>query len=186
MEIIEDQLKDSLNRVNFIFKNEEITTECINAYDGFSILGEAFGPFEKSKKYKLKYFIALPFIENNIMKISSNEKCDNVDVQRYAISERDDQRLIQRDNPYFLNKIKEFKTFVEKDVHDKNKPKIGLDLFKSFTINIIDSRLSKMLRLARSELSLDDEGKLTNSEKLLYRKLSELIKVWRAFFLSFD
>jgi len=46
--------------------------------------------------------------------------------------------------------------------------------------------LSKMLRLARSELSVDDELKLTNSEKLLYRKLSELIKVWRAFFLSFN
>ncbi len=186
MEKIEHQLEDSLNRVNFIFRNEEITTECINAYEGFSILGEAFGPFEKSKKYKLKYFVALPFIENNIMKISSNEKCDNVDVQRYAISERDDQRLIQRDNPYFLNKIKEFKTFIEKDVNDKNKPKLGLDRFKSFTINIIDSRLSKMLRLARAELSVDDERKLTNSEKLLHRKLSELIKVWRAFFLSND
>jgi len=186
LEKIENQLEDSLKRVNFIFRNEEITTECISAYDGFSILGEAFGPFEKSKKYKLKYFIALPFIENNIMKISSNEKCDNVDVQRYAISERDDQRLIQRDNQYFLNKIKEFKTFIEKDVHDKNKPKVGLDRFKSFNINIIDSRLSKMLRLARTELSVDDERKLTNSEKLLYEKLSELFKVWRAFFLSFD
>ncbi len=186
MEKIEDQLVDSLNRVNFIFKNEEMITECIKAYDGFSILGEAFGPFEESKKYKLKYFIALPFIENDIMKISSDEKCDNFDVQRYAISERDDQRLIQRDNPYFLNKIKEFKKFIEKDVYDKNKPKKGLDLFKSFNINIIDSRLSKMLRLARSELSVDDEHKLTNSEKLLYKKLSNLIKVWRAFFLSID
>ncbi|GAJ20592.1 unnamed protein product, partial [marine sediment metagenome] len=37
-----------------------------------------------------------------------------------------------------------------------------------------------------SELSVDDERKLTNSEKLLYRNLSELIKVWRAFFLSID
>ncbi len=186
MEKIEDQLVDSLNRVNFIFKNEEMITECIKAYDGFSILGEAFGPFEISKKYKLKYFVALPFIENDIMKISLDEKCDNFDVQRYAISERDDQRLIQRDNPYFLNKIKEFKKFIEKDVYDKNKPKKGLDLFKSFNINIIDSRLSKMLRLARSELSVDDEHKLTNSEKLLYKKLSNLIKVWRAFFLSID
>jgi DNA replication initiation complex subunit (GINS family) len=69
--------------------------------------------------------------------------------------------------------------------NDKNKPKVGLDRFKSFTINIVDSRLSKMLRLARSELSVDDELKLTNSEKLLYKKLSKLIKVWRAFFLSF-
>jgi hypothetical protein len=186
LEKIEDQLMDSLNRVNFIFKNEEMITECIKAYDGFSILGEAFGPFEISKKYKLKYFVALPFIENDIMKISLDEKCDNFDVQRYAISERDDQRLIQRDNPYFLNKIKEFKKFIEKDVYDKNKPKKGLDLFKSFNINIIDSRLSKMLRLARSELSVDDEHKLTNSEKLLYKKLSNLIKVWRAFFLSID
>ncbi|GAH22041.1 unnamed protein product, partial [marine sediment metagenome] len=76
------------------------------------------------KKYTIPFFVGLPLIKNNILKIASNEKCDNVDVQRYAISERDNQMLIQRDNLYFLNKIKEFKFFIEKEVEEKNKPKI--------------------------------------------------------------
>jgi len=181
---IEIQLEDSLNRVNFVFKNEEITTESINDHNGFSILGKSFGPFEKGKKYRLPYFVALPFIENNILKIDSKEKCDNTDVQRYAISERDDQRLIYRENKFFLNKIKEFRFLVEKEVNENRIPKLDLDRFRSHSISLVDNRLLKLLKLARANLSLDDERKLTSSEKLLFEKLFDVIKIWRNFFLA--
>jgi len=180
---IEIQLEDSLNRVNFIFKNEEITTEGISDHNGFSILGESFGPFEKGKKYRLPYFIALPFIENNILRIDSREKCDNTDVQRYAISERDDQKLLHRENKFFLNKIKEFRVFIEKEVIENKIPKLDLDRFNSYSINIVDNRLLKLLKLARTNLSLNDERKLTTSERLLFTKLFDIIKAWRDFFL---
>jgi hypothetical protein len=172
--------------VNFIFKNEDVSTEGISDHNGFSILGESFGPFEKGKKYTLPYFVALPFIENNILKIDSKEKCDNTDVQRYAISERDDQRLLYRENKFFLNKIKEFRFLVEKEVNENKIPKLDLDRFSSYSINIVDNRLIKLLKLARASLSLDDERKLTYSEKLLFAKLFEIIKIWRKFFLTKD
>jgi len=181
---IENQLEDSLKRVNFIFKNEKITTEVINEHNGFSILGESFGPFEKGKKYNLPYFVALPFIENNILKVDSKEKCDNTDVQRYAISERDDQGLLYRENKFFLNKIKEFRFLVENEVKENKIPKLDLDRFSSYSINIVDNRLLKLLKLSRANLSLDDKRKLTSSEKLLFAKLFEVIKVWRNFFLT--
>ena len=184
MNKIEIQLEDSLNRVNFIFKNGEVTTESINDYNGFSILGESFGPFEKGKKYRLPYFIALPLIENNILKIDSKEKCDNTDVQRYAISERDEQSLLHRENKFFLNKIREFRFLIEKDANDNKIPKLDSDRFSSYFINIVDNRLLKLLKLARSSLSLDDERKLTDSEKLLFSKLFEIIRTWRNFFLT--
>ena len=167
-----------------MFKNEKITTECIKSYNGFSLLGESFGPFEKGKKYKLKLFSAMPFIENDILKVSESNKCDNIDVQRYAIGEKDDQKLIMRDDNFFLTKIKEFKVFMEKDIRIKNKPKIDFDRYNSYTANIIDSRLLKLLKLAKAELSLDDERRLTISEKLLYKNVYNLIKTWRNFFLA--
>ena len=184
MNNIEIQLEDSLKRVSFIFKNEVITTKGITNHGRFTILGESFGPFEKGKKYRLPYFIALPFIENNILKIDSREKCDNIDVQRYAISERDDQKLLQRENKFFLNKIKEFRFLIEKEVIEKKTPKLDLDRFNSYSINIIDNRLLKLLKLARTNLSLNDERKLSNSEKLLFTKLFDILKAWRNFFLT--
>ena len=182
LEIIEERLANSLNRINFIFRNEKIIAECIKNYEGFSLLGESFGPFEKGKKYKLKLFSAIPFIEKDILKVESSEKCDNIDVQRYAISERDDPKLIKRTNSYFLNKIRDFKIFMENDINKKNKPVIDLDRYNSYTSNIIDSRLLKLLKLSLTELSLEDERLLTNSEKLLYDYLYNLVKVWRDFF----
>ena len=182
LEIIEERLANSLNRINFIFRNEKIIAECIKNYEGFSLLGESFGPFEKGKKYKLKLFSAIPFIEKDILKVAPTEKCDNIDVQRYAISERDDPKLIKRVNSYFLNKIREFKTIMENEINKKNKPVIDLDRYNSYTSNIIDSRLLKLLKLSLAELSLEDERLLTNSEKLLYDYFYNLIKIWRDFF----
>ncbi|MFW9973077.1 MAG: hypothetical protein ACFFDF_23040, partial [Candidatus Odinarchaeota archaeon] len=71
---------------------------------------------------------------------------------------------------------------MENEVDNKNKPKIDLDRYNSYTTNIIDSRLLKLLKLSMAELSLDDERLLTNSEKLLYSYLFYIIKTWRKFF----
>ncbi len=181
---IHDNLIDSLNRINFIFKNDEIYTECTKDQNSLSIFGESFGPFEKGKKYKLKLFLAIPFIENNIMKIASSDKCDHVDVQRYAIAERDNQRLVQQDTEYFLNKIKEFQFFTQEEVKAGIKPKDDLDRFYSYLSSTIDGRLLKLLRLSRTKLSLDDEKRLTSSEKILFNYIHEHIRTWRNFFLG--
>jgi len=181
---IKHELSDVLNRLNFIFKNEEITTLCIKDYNGISIFNEKIKPFEKNKKYRLKFFIARIFIENNILIVAPNDKCDNIDVQRYAISERDNQKLMQRDISHFLNKIREFRFFMEKDVKDGVKPMIDLDKFNSYLSNIIDNRLLKLLRLSKAKLTLDDEKRLTISELKLYRLIFDLLNTWKKFFLN--
>ncbi len=186
MNKIEYELIDSLKRINFIFRNEDIYTECIKNHQGFSILGDKIGPFEKGKKYKLKFFLAVPFIKNNILKIAPSDKCDNVDLQRYAIEERDDQKLIQREHDYFLNKIKEFHLFMEKDVMENKKPLKFLDDFKSYQTSVLDSRLLKILRIAKSDLSLEIEKRLSVSEHLLYNNIHKIINLWRGFFLSLN
>ena len=182
MEILEERLARALNRVNFIFQNENIVTECIKNFGSLSILGESFGPFEKGKRYKIKLFSAVPFIEKDILKISNTEKCDNVDVQRYAIEERDDPKLTRRNDLYFLNKIKNFRRFMVDEIRKKVRPHIDLDRYNSYNSNIIDSRLLKLLKLSMTELTLEDERRLTNSEKLLYNYLYNLVKIWRDFY----
>ena len=180
----EDHLASSLTRLNFIFRNEKISTECIRNFTGITLLGESFGPFDKGKKYKMKLFTVFPFIENNILKVDQTEKCDNIDVQRYAINERDDPKLIKRGNRLFLNRVKELKRFMEYEIDKGYKPPIDLDRFISYTSNIVDGRLLKILKLGKAEISLEDENRLTESEKLLYKDLFNLIKIWRDFFLS--
>lgn len=183
---IEIPLDDALKRIDFIFKNETISTECVKDHEGFSLLGEAFGPFEKGKKYRMKNFSAIPFIERGVLVVSQKEKYDNVDIQRFAIRERDSQKLIKQDKENFLIKTKVFRSLMENAVEEKKKPKIDLDRYNSYTTNIIDSRLLKLLKLAKTELSLDDEKRLTKSEHLLFDKIFKIIRKWRTFFLTFE
>ena len=131
----------------------------------------------------MRLFQAVPFIEKSILKIHSSEKCDNIDVQRYAIAERDTEQLIQQEQIYFLNKLKEFRRFMEKDITDELRPRIDLDNFNSYVINIIDHRLLKILKLSKTELSLDGERRLTNSEQLIFNRVQELVNTWRNFYL---
>ena len=150
------------------------------------MLGKSFGPYEKGKKYKMKLFSAVPFIQKDILEIIQQEKCDNVDVQRYAISERDDQKLLLMNDQFFLNKIKEFKQFMVDDIIKKTKPQINLDRYNSYLLSIIDNRLLKLIKLAKTDLSLDDERRLTTSERKLFELLFNIIKQWRSFFINYE
>lgn len=175
---------DVLQRENFAFQNGEVKTECVKDHGGYTILGKKIGPFEKGKEYKLRFFIAVPFIKNNILKVAAGDKCDNLDVQRYAISERDDQKLVRRERPFFLNTIKEFKSFTKKEIEAGIRPSLDMDRYNSYLINILDSRLLKLLKLTKTPISPDNERRLTNSEKILFGKVFSLINAWRSFFLS--
>ena len=184
LETIEEPLTISLERINFMFQNEKITCICIKNHEGFRLIGEFFGPFEVGKNYKLMLFSAIPFVINDILEIISSEKCDNIDVQRYAIKERDDQKLIQPEDIFFLNKIKEFRQLMEIDIEKKKTPQINLDRYSSFSSSIVDLRMLKLLKLAKTEPSLNDERLLTFPEKKLFALLNSFFKQWRNFFIT--
>lgn len=181
---IQDSLKDSLERINIIYQNNEVSTTCIKDHKEFSILNKTIGPFKKGKNYRLKFFVAAPLLKYNILKINTKEKCDNIDVQRYAVNELNDQQLKIPEEKFFLNKIKEFKVFTEKEVKEGNKPKLMLDNYISYMSNLIDIRLLKLLKLAKTEITPNEERKLTESERFIVKKISRLLKSWRSFFLN--
>ena len=158
--------------------------ECIKDFDRFHLFGKKIGPFKKKKKYPLRFFLALPLIQHNILSIDVSQKCDHIDVQRYAISERDDQRIIKPNEKFFLNKLKEFKHIMRKDIENKVKNQMDLDRFNSYMSNIVDGRLFKLLRMAKSKLKVNEEQRLTISERVLYQEINHLLEIWRKFFLD--
>ncbi len=174
---------DSIKRINFRFLNQELPLVCIKNYNGFSLLDENFGPFEKGKEYRLNLFKAIPFIENEILKVSDEEKCDNNIVQRHAIAERDNQKLVRQETSYFLDKIREFRRFIEIDIRKGLRPHLNKDKYNSYIMSILDNRLLKLLKLTKTELSIDDERRLTFSEQVLFDKIYMLVKGWRDFYL---
>ena len=184
MKDLKAQLKEELRRIELKFKNERVLTKCVKNHDGVQMLGDKIGPFKKDKKYKLKFFEALPFIKNDILIIDESERIDNVAVQRHAIAERDNHGLMGKDSKYFLTKIKHFKFFMEKEVLDKLKPQEFLDRFNSFFSNLIDARLLKLLKLAKAKIGAEEERKMTHSEQLIFELLRQIILVWRKSFLE--
>ncbi|MHA1802964.1 MAG: hypothetical protein ACTSU4_00345 [Promethearchaeota archaeon] len=184
MNLISQNLINSLRRINLIFQHEIIQTYCVKDYNGFELLGYSFPKFKNNNKYNLPFFLALPLIEKNILSVSPADKCDHLDVQRHAFNEKNEQQLANPEQEFLLNKIKEFKTIMKNDVDKGIKTNLAMDNFNSYYSNLIDTRLLKILKLAISEFSLEEEKKLTTSERILIKMLSNLIKTWRNFFLE--
>ena len=157
---------------------------CLKNYNGFSLLDEKFGPFEKGKEYRLNLFKAIPLIENEILKVNDEEKCDNNIVQRHAIAERDNQKLVRQESTFFLDKVREFRRFIEIEIQKGLRPHLDNDKYNSYIMSISDIRILKLLKLTKTELSLDDERRFTLSEQVLFGRIYKLVKAWREFYLS--
>ena len=73
---------------------------------------------------------------------------------------------------------------MEIDIEKKKTPQINLDRYSSFSSSIVDLRMLKLLKLAKTEPSLNDERLLTIPEKKLFALLNSFIKQWRNFFIT--
>ncbi len=184
MDYIHHNLTDSLRRINFIFQNEIVLTDCLREYEGIDFLGYKLNSFQKGKKYNLPFFLAAPLIKNNILEVFTSDKCDHLDVQRYAINEGNEQKLFHQEQKFLYNKIKEFKAFIKNDVKNGYKTNMALDNYNSYFLNIIDTRLLKLMKLINSQISLDDEKRITLSEKVLVDIFSKMVKTFRNYFLG--
>ncbi len=183
MNNIDINISEILSRIRYLYLNNDVYVTCLDSYKGFKVLDLEVGPFEKGSKYKVKQFIADSLIHYNIFEKLPGEKLDNLDVQRHAISERDNQKLEKKNNPLFLMNIRENKRDMLNDVENKKKTKMDFDRYNSYMSNIIYNRLLKSLRLSTTEISTAEENRLTTSEKKLFSILNKIILEWLNFFL---
>ena len=80
--------------------------------------------------------------------------------------------------------LKSWKTFIEIEIQKGLRPHLDKDKYNSYIMSILDNRLLKLLKLTKTELSIDDERRLTFSEQALFSKIYILVKSWREFYLS--
>ena len=84
MHRVEEKFIDTMKRMDFLFKNEDLITECVKNFDGINLSGENFGPFIKGNKYRMPLFEALPFIEHDILKIENSATHHSVIIMGFT------------------------------------------------------------------------------------------------------
>jgi len=180
---LETDLDVYLKRLKFIFQNKMMVVECIKDCNGINLFGDNFGPFKKGMTYKLPFWKIKPFIEKNYFKMAPENEINNSLIQQFAEQERDNIKLVDRQNDFFLE-IKELKRLIKKKVENGVLPKEELIKYHSNLEFLLHQRISKIEKLATSRPSTEILERLTETEKILFQYLEDLIKKFKAFLLD--
>ncbi len=180
---LETDISSYLERLKFIFINKMIVVECIKDSNRINLFSENIGPFKRGHIYKLPFWKIRPFIERNYLKIQSGNEINSALIQQFAENERDNAKLIKKEHDFFIE-IKEFKRLIKNKIENGIIPKeelIKLQLHLEF---LLHQRISKIEKLATSSPSIELLGRLTDTEKILFKGIRSLIKEFKEFILD--
>lgn len=172
-----------LERLKIIFLNKMIVVECIKDCDRINLFSENIGPFKRGRTYKLPFWKIKPFFERNYCKIQSKNEINSSLIQQFAENERDNTKLVKRQNNFFVE-IKELKRLIKNKIENKIYPKEELIKFQLHLESLLHQRISKIEKLATSTPSIEIMGRLTDTEKILFEGFRSLIKDFKEFLLD--
>ncbi len=180
---LETDISSYLERLKFIFINKMIVVECIKDSDRINLFSENIGPFKRGQTYKLPFWKIKPFIERNYVKIQSENDVNSSLIQQFAENERDNAKLIKKEHDFFIE-IKELKKIIKNKIENGIIPKEELIKFQLHLEFFLHQRIAKIEKLATSTPSIEILGRLTDTEKILFKGFESLIKEFKEFILN--
>lgn len=175
-----DEVKDVVSRLQVQFGNDTRTCELKKAVPEIDLVDTKFGPYEAGVKVQLPNWIINSLIQHGIGELTHESAFETlIKVQNMESSEREDSEL--HELPLWLysalrEKINRFQS-------DKSglDPQIYRDAQKTQKMlrNLTETRLSKILRIAKSGEYQRRLGMLTAEEQWLCKQMDLVISGWR-------
>lgn len=175
-----DEVKDVVSRFQVQFGNDTRTCELKKAVPEIDLVDTKLGPYEAGAKVQLPNWIINSLIQHGIGELTHEGAFETlIKVQNMESSEREDSEL--HELPLWLysalrEKINRFQS-------DKSglDPQIYKDAQKTQKMlrNLTETRLSKILRIAKSGEYQRRLGMLTAEEQWLCKQMDLVISGWR-------
>ena len=173
--------KDAIDRYEMLFLNA--TRECIFRKDAqvITIADKKYGPFERGKRVVLPNWA--------IEKLQNAQLVDIAPAEAHESLRR--LQNIYREEEKHPFKLQPFHPFIyaamNRKVHRLQSDKTDIDprkydeveKLKKMTPLIVETRLSKVLRVAKAGSYKERSSQMANEEKWLCKELSEVLDGWR-------
>ncbi len=168
------------SRDQFEFEETLVDVEILEEIPPMDFQVLTIGPFLKGETVSVPRWIADILEQYDLVLLKDKGKLDITQVTKTAWKEKDDP-ILQEIDPFFYTKIKKRINWLKNKLASENNPILERELIEleKTREKIIEQRISKMLKiLGRRSMRDEEEKRLSQEEKTLYKVLVKLLKDW--------
>ncbi|MGQ9722339.1 MAG: hypothetical protein ACUVXA_13565 [Candidatus Jordarchaeum sp.] len=166
-------VKFDVSRFLFKFEHIPVKVMVIRDYPKIEVGGRTLGPFVEGREMTLKLWEAAELVQHKIVKYREEIKFDFSELHKQSWAETSKSQLQQID-PNFYLKLKMY--YMDPEIEESEKEKV-----EGMVMDLMSQRLSKILKIALKGGSRSEMVKnMTEEEKWLYDRLSNLIRSWES------
>jgi hypothetical protein len=180
MRICEDS-KAVMKRFEMGFLNE--SRDCIFNEDvpQIVIAGEKFGPFKKGNRVNLPNWVIENLLKHELADITTEQSYESLRrLQNLSREEEKHPHKFQSFHPYLYTAIARKTLRLQSDKTSMDPRRYEeVEKLRKVTPFLVETRLSKILRLAKSGAYQEKRNQMAHEERWLCEELVELLSGWR-------
>ncbi|MBE0526838.1 hypothetical protein E4H12_01205 [Candidatus Thorarchaeota archaeon] len=173
--------KDVMKRFEMDFLNE--SRDCIFHEDvsQINIAGEKIGPFKKGDQANLPNWVIENLLKHDLVDITPEDAYESLRrLQNLSREEEKHPHKLQTFQPFLYTAIARKTLRLQSDKTSMDPRKYEeIEKLRKMTPFLVETRLSKILRVAKSGAYQEKRNQMAHEERWLCEELVELLSGWR-------
>jgi hypothetical protein len=175
------EVKEAMKRFEMLFLNE--IRECIflKPIPEFIVAGEKFGPFQKGDHLELPNWVIERLLKNEYVEIAPDDAYESLRrLQNLSRAEEKHPLALQSFEPFLYRAIARKTLRLQSDKTSMDPRKYEeVEKLGKITPILVETRLSKILRVAKSDAYQEKRQQMAHEERWLCEELAGLLSGWR-------
>jgi hypothetical protein len=178
----------SVKNLDFCFENQRVRFIADRNYPEITLAGLSAGPFEEGNEYEANYWIAQEFVDSGIAHFREDDCLDATKLYKILWKERVQiAGQISELTEDFYPKLRRYLASIKAEIVKKPERMREYEKVKHLALDIVNSRLKKIVALASGPAQTGQiQKKLTCEERFIYEQLGRIIKEGKAEILDFE
>lgn len=172
----------SVNDADFMFENKPVKVVINRNCPEIQLVGVKVGPFEESKEYEVKNWVARELERAGIARIREEELLDAVKLHKISWTESIQQaRQVSPLEEDFYPRLRRYLASLKRKAVSNPEKMKEYEKATHLSRDIVNCRLRKIVSLASSPAQTNQTlNNLAREERALYECLHSIIKEWKS------
>jgi hypothetical protein len=173
--------KEAMKRFEMLFLNERRECIFLKPTPEFTVVGQKLGPFQKGDRVELPNWVIERLLKEDYVDIAPEDAYESLRrLQNLYREEEKQPHKFQTFQPFLYTAIARKTLRLQSDKTSMDPRKYEeIEKLRKMTPFLVETRLSKILRVAKSGAYQEKRQQMAHEERWLCEELSGLLSGWR-------
>ena len=173
--------KEAIKRFEMSFLNEIRGCVFLKSTPEFTVAGQKFGPFQKGDRSEMPNWVIEKLLQSEYVDIAPEDAYESLRrLQNLYREEEKNPHKFQTFQPFLYTAIARKTTRLQSDKTSMDPRKYEeVEMLRKMTPFLVETRLSKILRVAKSGAYQEKRQQMAHEERWLCEELAGLLSGWR-------